>query len=408
MKRPLPILFFAIFVVMIGAGITLPVLPFFTERLALSGGAAPRSVAVHVGLLTAVYPLMQFLLAPVWGLWSDKIGRKRLIVLGIAGSAAAQILFAISISLWLLYAARIAGGILSSALFPAAAAYISDVTGSTERSKGMAWIGTATSLGSIAGIALGGLSTRLDYHVQFASEHLRIDGFSIPFFWAAALMFGALMLVRRWLPESVPGAASTRPDLREWSDLAFQLRLPLSLAVASQFGLALFEATFALFAKDRLQYSPAEVGSAFLACGIVMAISQVPAAGLLGARWPIYGQVWAGFALMASGSLLLLALNAKLLVLLAVALLALGMAIISPNLAALVSLRAGDRSGTALGAQGAANSLGQFAGPIVGGLLFAWQPVAPYAFGSAFLLSAAIVTARQTRESRRNDSSQSD
>ena len=85
MKKPLPTLCFAIFVVMIGAGITLPVLPFFTERLALSGGGSPRAVAVHVGLLTAVYPLMQFLLAPIWGLWSDKIGRKRLIVLGIVG-----------------------------------------------------------------------------------------------------------------------------------------------------------------------------------------------------------------------------------------------------------------------------------------------------------------------------------
>lgn len=103
MHKALPTLFIAIFTVMIGFGVTLPVLSFFTERLALAEGASRDSVAIHVGMLTAVYALMQLLLALVWGLWSDRIGRRRLVLTGIAESMAAQILFGMSVSLWLLF-----------------------------------------------------------------------------------------------------------------------------------------------------------------------------------------------------------------------------------------------------------------------------------------------------------------
>ncbi len=218
---------------------------------------------------------------------------------------------------------------------------------------------------------------------------------------AAIFMFVALLLAWRRLPESTP-----HPDVRvaatspEWRRFAPRLRFPRGRAVASQFGLALFEGTFALFAQERLQYSPAQVGIAFVVCGGVMAIFQVPAATLLGAHWSAYAQVWSGLTLMALGTILLLAVSATPFVLASVAILALGAAMISPNLAALVSRGAGNRTGAARGAQGAANSLGQFAGPGVGGILFAWQTTAPYAFGSAFLFSVALLAAVQSRRLR--------
>lgn len=105
-----------IFVVMIGFGIILPVLPFYAERLALASGASRQSVVMHVGLLTAVYALMQLAFAPVWGHLADRAGRRRLVLMGIGGYAIAQILFGLATSLWLLYAARVLGGILSSAI----------------------------------------------------------------------------------------------------------------------------------------------------------------------------------------------------------------------------------------------------------------------------------------------------
>jgi DHA1 family multidrug resistance protein-like MFS transporter len=173
--------------------------------------------------------------------------------------------------------------------------------------------------------------------------------------------------------------------------------MPLGLAAATQFGLALFEGTFALFAQERLQYGPAQVGAAFVVCGVVMAVFQVPAAALLGGQWSAYTQVWCGLTLMALGSVLLLVFSATPLILASIAVLALGAAIVSPNLAALVSRRGGIHTGAALGAQGAANSLGQFAGPALGGVLFAWQTAAPYVFGGVFLFCTALLAAAQSR-----------
>lgn len=70
-----------VFVVMIGLGITLPVLPFYVERLAQAEGATPQTIVLHVTLLTALYPLGQLAFAPVWGRWSDRVGRRPLLLL---------------------------------------------------------------------------------------------------------------------------------------------------------------------------------------------------------------------------------------------------------------------------------------------------------------------------------------
>lgn len=76
-KRALPILFLVMFLVMVGFGIIIPVLPFYAEEL----GASPA----ELGLLMAVYSFMQLLFSPVWGKISDKIGRKPVMLIGIAG-----------------------------------------------------------------------------------------------------------------------------------------------------------------------------------------------------------------------------------------------------------------------------------------------------------------------------------
>jgi DHA1 family multidrug resistance protein-like MFS transporter len=104
MTKHLFVLLACLFVVMIGFGITLPVLPFYVERIAIEAGAAKQSIVLHVTLLTGVYSLMQLVSAPLWGSRSDRIGRKPLILIGFVGYIVAQVMFALSTSLWLLYA----------------------------------------------------------------------------------------------------------------------------------------------------------------------------------------------------------------------------------------------------------------------------------------------------------------
>lgn len=400
MKKHLFVLLACLFVVNIGTGITLPVLPFYTERLALEGGAAAtrEQIAVHVGGLTGVYVLMQFFFAPVWGRWSDRVGRRLPILIGIAGYAASKLVFAAATTLPLLYAARIVGGILVAGILPAASAFVADVTKEDERGRGMAWLSAAASLGLVVGPALGGLAARRDFHFSARYGHLLVDSFSVPFLIAALLALLAFLAALWRLPETLRRAVPVPQDgdaeTANRREASGDLKRLLGLSLAGQFGLAIFEATFALYAKQAMNYGTFEIGAVFVVCGLVMALFQIGVAGFLTERVGEIIQIGAGLALTGASLLLLALTHDTPLVLLVVGLLALGVALFAPNLASLISKRGGERTGAALGTQTAANNLGQAAGPLLGGLLFAWRADAPYLLAGALLLVAGGVAAR--------------
>lgn len=396
MKKQLFVLLACVFVVMIGYGITLPVLPFYVERLALVGGASRHTIVLHVGLLTSIYPLVQLIFAPLWGRWSDRIGRRPLVLIGIAGYVVAQVMFGLATSLWLLYAARTIGGVLSSATLPVAAAYVADMTTEDERGRGMAWFGTAVSLGVVVGPALGGMLSRRDWHFNWSYGHFMVDSFSTPFFAAAFLGLLTLFAAIRWLSESLASNAAhvaNAEKKRDWRTLVKSLRPLLALALVGQLALTIFEGTFALYAQTKFNYGPVEVGAVFVVCGLVMTVFQAGAVGFLAGRIAEIYQIGAGFALMGTGIALLSTARTTFFVFAFVALLALGMAFIAPNVAALISKIGGQQAGAALGLQNAVNSLGQASGPLLGGALFVWQMNAPYVLSGALLVAVALVIA---------------
>ena len=369
------------------------------SSLALAEGVSGQSAAIHVGLLTGVYALGQLFFAPAWGRLSDRTGRRPLVLLGIGGYVIAQVLFGVATSLPLLYAARILGGILSSATLPVSAAYVADMTTEAERGRGMAWLGTATSLGFVVGPALGGVLSGRNVHVSARYGHLRIDSFSLPFFAAAGLGLLTLFAAMRWLRESRPtdrSPAATEETERAMirRGLARALGPLLGLTLLGQFALAIFEATFALYGQAKFNYGPADVGSAFAVCGLVMAVFQVGSIGVLSGRMSERFQIAVGFGLMGISLALLVVVSHRYVVLALVGLFALGTALILPNLTALISKRGGSRrAGAALGVQSAASSLGQASGPFLGAALFVWQMNAPYVLTAALLVSVALAVA---------------
>lgn len=378
---------------MVGFGITLPVLPYYAERLDTAGRVSRETMVIHISLLTSIYALMQFISAPLWGKWSDQFGRKPLLLLGLGGSAIAQMLFSMATSLDMLYIIRGIDGFLSSAALPAATAYVSDVTTEYDRSRGMAWFGTAVSLGVVAGPAVGGLTTRRDLHFDVNFGHLKIDSFSLPFLIAAALMLVMFFVAIFWLPESLPPrrvSASASQSTIRWQSLGNKLLILLGLTTIGQLGLAIFEGTFALYAQEKLNYGPLETGIVFMVCGLVMAIFQTVAVSYLSGKISVTKQIAFGFSLMGIGSVLLLIAQTLPYVLSTVGVLAFGVSLIAPNLSALISKRGGQHTGTVLGMQNAAKSLGQVSGPMVGGTLFAWQAGAPYLFTGVILLGIGL------------------
>lgn len=390
MPRYLLLLFVALFLAMIGFGLTLPVLPAFVERLALGRAATPGRVALHVGALTSAYALAQLVLAPLWGGWSDRHGRKTLVVLGLVGVALSHVAFGLGTSLPVLYGARLVGGAYAAALVVAATAAVADAVAEGERGRAMAWLGTAVSLGFVAGPALGGLLARDAWHVTLTRGHLVFDGFSVPFFVAAGLTLAVVPLVAVYLPGSEPAAASERAARLpvQWRLLTRRLGRVLALALISMATLTLFEAVFALYADRKLGFGLREIGVAFALCGLVMAVFQGGAVGWLSGRVGVRVQIALGFGLLGVGLLALPFLSRVPTVLAAVSVLALGVALVTPNLLTLAADRSGLQAGTGLGLLNTAVGLGQILGPLVGSLLFAWQADLP--FWVAGLVSLAV------------------
>lgn len=386
-----------LFVATIGFGITLPVLPFYVERFIGGGGVRSGTwlgrTSVQVGLLTAIYPLVQLLAAPAWGHLSDAIGRRRLLIAGLAGSAGSYTLFAMATSLPGLYGARALGGLLSSALFPAAAAYVVDSTTEVARGRGMAWLGIASSLGAVVGPALGGALGRAGTELRSPGV-LTASEFAVPFFAASALALVALLGVVAWLPESEPGVMNAPSSASHATAASPALRSLLGLSFAAQFGLALFETTFALFARQMWRYGPAEVGAAFMVCGLVMLFAQVVIASPVGARVEPALQIAIGFGLVGTSLALLVVSATTATVLLMVGALAFGVALVGPNVSTLVSLRSEGRIGAVLGQQGTANGLGQAGGAALGGLLLGWKMDAPFVIAALVFIAIGVWVTR--------------
>ena len=387
LSRRLAALYGCVLVVMIGFGITLPVMPLYVERLALGADATPARASFHTGLITAAYPLTQLLLAPLWGKLSDRIGRRPLVLIGIAGFAVTQVLFGVARGLPLLYMARVLGGALAAALVPAATAAVSDLTRDDDRARGIAHLNTAIGLGTVIGPAFGAILARRDLHLRFASDHVAFDSFSVPFVAAALLAMIALLAAAFTLRETRPTAASTAIEAARDPQRVHRL---LAAAMASYIGISIFEATFALFAVARYDFGPGAIAAAFMECSMVMIAAQL-ATPRLARRFGERRLLPLGFAAMSAGLVGLVIVRVPALAYLAVFPLGAGMAFVGPMLTSEVTRHRAHHVGAALGLQQAAQSLGQVAGAVLGTLLFGWNAPAPYLVAASILAGTGVL-----------------
>ena len=400
MKKHFAILFICLFVVMIGYGITLPILPFYIERLASTDGSTLQKASLHVSILTSLFALMQFFFAPLWGRWSDKIGRRTVILIGLAGYAVSMVLFGLGTNLKMLYLARILGGILSSALLPVANAYVADLTSEASRSQRIAELNTAIGLGLIVGPILGALLPKIGSHAQYRFGHFCLSDFSNPFLTASILAIVALSAALVSLPESfrlsdIEPLLQITPSGAQPNFILKSLGKILFLSSLSQLSLAMFEGTFILHSQKIMKFGPGQLSLVFVVCGSVMTVAQ---ATIVTRLMKIVGEnssLRIGFGLLGIGLILLMTSQTISSILAYVSLLGLGMAVLTPTLAVLVTKKAREHIGRGLGLQGSANSLGQTFGPLFGGLLLTQFIHVPYLIMGLLSLGIAMFMRKQ-------------
>ncbi|MDD4179327.1 MAG: MFS transporter [Candidatus Margulisbacteria bacterium] len=357
--RPVLILFVTLFIVMVGFGVIIPIMPFYAMKMG--------ATAVHIGMLMASYSLMQFIFSPFWGTLSDKYGRKPLILVGLAGFTITFIFFGLAHTLPLLFAARLLGGILSSACLPTAMAYIADTTTPEERGAGMGMMGAAMGLGVIVGPAIGGLLSV--WHV------------GLPFFFCAGLaalnfIFAAIFLKESKRHHDVSEVKYDRfkhlLSLRGYIAFAFFLVFLLSYSISG------FEGTFPLFAKVRFGYGAREMGIIFAFMGVIGVVLQGLLVGPMIKKFGEEQMIRFGLLVTALGAFLtIFSFNLWSLTLF-ICLTVIGQGLLRPSLASLISKDTEYEEGATMGAMQSVESFGRIVGPIAGGVIFQFSLNLPY------------------------------
>jgi DHA1 family multidrug resistance protein-like MFS transporter len=370
-RQNIILLFFTLVVVMMGFGMVIPIFPFYVEHFGASGS--------ELGLLMASYATMQFFFAPLWGRLSDRFGRKPILLVGVLGNALTQLFFGLATALWMLFAARILAGILSSATLPTAMAYIGDSTSDEDRGGGMGVIGAAMGVGMVLGPGLGGW--------------LAAGSLSTPFFLAAGLSLLALILIYALLPESLPEGQRVEASAEHgsrWQELTGALFGPIGfllvLAFLLSFGLTNFESIFGLYSLHRFDYGPQRVGVLLAVIGIVSAVVQGVLTGPLTRRWGEVVLIRLSLLGSAVGFVLMVLAYDLLTVLLTIGFFVSSNAMLRPAVSSLTSRRATVGQGVAMGLNNSFMSLGRIAGPIWAGFLFDVDIHYPYISGGVVML----------------------
>jgi DHA1 family tetracycline resistance protein-like MFS transporter len=387
-KASLGTLFLTVFLDLLGFGLVIPFLPGVARDLGASDFVAT--------LPGAVYSLMQFLFVPIWGRLSDRVGRRPVLLISIAGSALGMVALGMANSLWLVLAARIFSGV-ATANIAVAQAYIADVTPPERRARGMGIIGMAFGLGFIVGPFVGG---ELGRFVVMGRRG------ALAAFVAGGLSLVNLLLAFRTLPESLPaearGKALRRAVPLDFAQLRRALTMPdvgaaMAISFLVVFWFAGMEQTFRLFTEDKFGMSDVGTGRVFGVVGVVAAIVQ---GGLIARLTRSFGEarlVRAGIVCQAFAFALLglspgLGSYALVGIYVSAGLIALGSGLVTPSLSAYVSQRtARDAQGVTLGSMQSASALARVLGPACGGIFYAAiNPSAPYLLGSVGMIIAAL------------------
>lgn len=344
---------------------------------------------IQVGSIIAASSLVFFFAGPMWGRASDRLGRRKVFLIGQVGYVIGGSLFAASfwaaLEGWLLpfqawlcmIAARMTQATLMSASQPAAGAYIADITGPNNRAKGLARIGAANNLGSIAGPAIGGLLAAVSLLAPFV---------------LAVVSVGIATVLSWWLLPTAP----RQPPAAIKSKLSFTDRrlLPWVIPGILMFlGAAVVQQTFSYRIQDALDLSAADAAAAFGTTMMASAVAGLFAQSVLVQRFTLPPGGWLALglpliALALTGMAFFASLTAFIV---ASAVMGFGMGFAGAGFSAGASLSVKpEEQGAASGIIAACSSAGWIVGPLMGPGLYRLLPELPFVLTALCVMGAAL------------------
>lgn len=381
-KSILALVFFIMLMDVIGLSLFFPIAPYIVGRYS--------SDAIMVTMLSVIYSAAQFIAAPILGKLSDRMGRRPVLLISIAGSVAGYFVFGIAGSLQVLFLSRLisgfAGGNMSTA-----SAVIADVSEPQQRSKNFMLVGLAWGIGLVAGPALGSALGQWNMNA--------------PAFLASALMVFSLIATLFLLPETLSEEHKdtgrfTVMTLNPFGPIWAMLKKPATrwiLLVMGVFNLAVngTNSVSSIYLIRRFLAQPWQVGLLMVLVGVAAAVVQILVIPLLMPRVGerrIAVMSFAGLALLAAA----IFINPFLIGFFVLYVLMSGVSgLVYPSMTALATGTVeGREMGSLMGVMTALGSLMNIFGPLWAGFSFdELSPQFPFLIGAALFVVAFVLLA---------------
>lgn len=376
--KRLAIVMAILMITFIGFGIIIPVMPEIIQE------ADPNGAELHTGRMLALYSAISFILSPFWGTWSDRLGRRPIILTGLIGFSASFLLFGLAgDNLTLMYLSRALGGLFSGAVASVIVAYVADITPPDQRTKGMGLVGMSIGLGFTLGPGFGGL--------------LSVISLQAPFYAASALALITFVLAVCKLKESLAPEKRRKTSekrVSRWTAFQGPLKYLYVLAFFVTFTLAGMEATLQFFGMERFDVTPLQVGLLFFVCGLVGALVQGGVVRRRIKKGEETKYITIGLIISALGFFLLLFAHSLWWAIMSLAIFGIGNALIRPCVTSLITQKTKVGQGVASGLSSSMDSLGRIAGPLLGSMLFTVQLGLPYLIGGILCVAALLLVMR--------------
>lgn len=394
------------FMDMVGLLMIIPLLPFYVKTL---GGNGVNILGFHfgigiiVGFIIAAFTVAQLLSAPLWGRFSDRVGRRPALLIALTASAIAYLIFGFADSLLLLFLSRIVQG-AGGGTVGVIQAYVADSTEPQNRARALGWLSATTNLGVALGPVLGSFAITLGKYDVLPGPSTLQMGQAAPGIIAAALCVVNIAFASRYLTESRDAGerqsanAQPRRKSREviWRVISHSGEPSSRLIWTYAIAIGAFQGSFsvlALFLNARFQVTEQTIGYFFMYIGSISVFTRVL---LLGRMVDWLGEAKLsrlGLVLLASGVVgMPLARNLWMLGI-AVALIPLGTAFTFPCVTSLLSRVISPlERGLYMGLQQTYGGVARIIAPLFFGWSFDTLGVSsPYFFASAFIIATIFL-----------------
>ena len=363
-----------LFLVFLGVGLVIPVIPQIKDEMNFSGAT--------MGMMISIFAILQLLASPISGILSDKIGRKKLIVLGMIIFSISELLFGLAQSINIFYLSRGLGGIAAALIMPSVTAFVADMTTVGERSRAMGLVSAAISGGFIIGPGVGGL--------------LAYFGTRAPFFGASLLGLIGFILTLVVLKEPQKHVFKTDSKGVKGSIISTLMRPIFAslfvIILISSFGLQAFESIYSIMVETNFSFTTGEIAIVITISGLIALICQLFFFDSIVQKIGEIRLIQLTF--FASGLFIaIIALTTShFIVILGTFIVFLAFDLFRPAVTSYLSKNAGEQQGMINGLNSTFTSFGNISGPLAAGYLFDINPIFPYYISSFILLMTGLLS----------------